>query len=105
MFYKTVLGVHKIVVSGKLDNLSKKFSIDHPYRTRQATGGGLRFGEDYDAKSGASHSSFCYRGTVEYNRNPVFIRDAIIKENPVKSGFLQIRGEGSRGPPDPDFYM
>ena len=31
------------------------------------------------------------------------LRDTIIKENPVKSGFLQIRGGGFRGPPDPDF--
>ena len=76
VFYQTVLGVHKIVVSRKPDNLSNKFNTDHPYRTRQATGGGLRFGEDYDAKSGLSHSSFCYRGTVEYNRIPVFIRRA-----------------------------
>ena len=33
----------------------------------------------------------------------ILIRDAIIKEKTVKSGFLQIRGVGSRGPPDPDF--
>ena len=32
------------------------------------------------------------------------VRDAIIKENPVKTGFLQIGGAGgSRGPPNPDF--
>jgi hypothetical protein len=61
VFYQTVFGVHKIVVSGKPENLNKKFSTDHPYRIRQATGGGFRFGEDYDAKSGLSHSSFCYR--------------------------------------------
>ena len=33
-----------------------------------------------------------------------YVRDADIKENPVKSGFLQIwGGGGSRGPPNPDF--
>ena len=74
VFYQTVMGVHKAVVSGKPDHLSKKFSTDHPYRTRQATSGGLRYGEDYDGKSGLSHSSFCYRGTVAYNRIPVHIR-------------------------------
>ena len=32
------------------------------------------------------------------------LRDAIIKANPVKSGFFQIGGGGgSRGLPDPDF--
>ena len=58
------------------DHLSKKFSTDHPYRTRQAAGGGLRFGEDFDGKSDLSHTSFCYRGTVDYNRIPVYIRRA-----------------------------
>ena len=71
-----MLQVHKVVVSGKPDHLSKKFSTDHPYRTRQATGGGLRFGEEYDATSGLSHGNFCYRGTVNYNRIPAHIRKA-----------------------------
>ena len=57
--------MHKIVVSSKPDVLNKKFNKDHPYRTRQATGGGLSFGEDYEVKSGLSHNSFCYRGTVD----------------------------------------
>ena len=76
VFYQTVLGVHKIVVAGKPDHLSKKFKRDHPYRTRQSTTGGLRFGEEFNAKSSLSHSSFCYRGTVDYNKIPVNIRQA-----------------------------
>ena len=76
VFYQTVMGVQKIVMSGKPDHLSKKFSNDHPYRTRQAAGGGLRFGENFDGKSDLSHTSFCYRGTVDYNRIPVYIRRA-----------------------------
>ena len=76
VFYQTVMGVQKIVMSGKPDHLSKKFSNDHPYRTRQAAGGGLRFGEDFNGKSDLSHTSFCYRGTVDYNRIPVYIRRA-----------------------------
>ena len=39
---------------------------------------------------------------IEFN---TMVRDAIIKENPVKSGFLQIGGVGDLGPTDPDFYM
>ena len=74
VFYQTVLQVHKAVVSGKPDHLSKKFSTDHPYRTRQATGGSLRFGENFDARSGLSHDSFCYKGTILYNRIPAYIR-------------------------------
>ena len=74
VFYQTVLGVHKILVGGKPEYLNKKFSSDYPYRTRQATGGGVRFGEEFHAKSGLSQASFCYRGTVEYNRVPGYIR-------------------------------
>ena len=33
------------------------------------------------------------------------VRDAIIKENPVKSGFLQIRGGGFGDHPIQIFYM
>ena len=76
VFYQTVLQVHKVLLSGKPDHLSNRFSTDHPYRTRQATGGGLRFGEEFDARSGLSHGSFCYRGTVDYNRIPAYIRQA-----------------------------
>ena len=76
VFYQTVLQVFNVVVSGKPDHLSKKFRTDHSYRTRQATGGGHRFGEEYDATSGLSHDSFCYRGTVDYNRIPAYIRKA-----------------------------
>ena len=40
----------------------------------------------------------------EFVRNKQFpLRDAIIKENPDKSRFLQIGGGGALGPPNPDF--
>ena len=74
VFYQTVLQVHKTILSGKPDNIRKKFSTDHPYPTRQATGGGLRFGEEFDATSGLGHKSFCYRGTQNYNRVPTYLR-------------------------------
>ena len=74
VFYQTILQVHKTIISGKPDNIRKKFSTDHPYPTRQATGGGLRFGEEFDATSGLSHKSFCYRGTQNYNRVPTYLR-------------------------------
>ena len=76
MFYQTVLGVHKIVKARKPEYLSKKFYGDHPYRTRQLMSGCVRFGEQFRAKSSLSHTSFCYMGTVEYNRIPSLIRQA-----------------------------
>ena len=60
---------------------SKKFRRDHPYRTSQATSGGVRFGEGFNARSSLSHTSFCYRGTVDYNRIPVSIRQAKTMES------------------------
>ena len=48
---------------------------------------------------------YCYFDDFGRKLNiPYNIRDGDNKENPVKSGFLQIGGGwGSRGPPDPDF--
>ena len=74
VFYHTVMQVHKVMLSGKPENLRKKFNTDHPYRTRQAAGGGLRYGEEHDATSGLSHNSFFYRGTLDYYRIPAHIR-------------------------------
>ena len=74
VFYHTILQVHKVMISGQPENLRKKFITDHPYRTRQAAGGGLRYGEEYDGTSGLSHNSFFYRGTIDYNRIPAHIR-------------------------------
>ena len=76
VFYQTVLGVHKIMRARKPEYLSKKFGADHPYRTRQSTSGCIRFGDEFNAKSSLSHTSFCYKGTVEYNRIPSTIRQA-----------------------------
>ena len=47
--------------------------------------------------------SFLLLSDVAVLNSTVSLRDAIIKENPVKSGFLQIGGGGgSQRPPDPD---
>ena len=76
VFYQTVLTVHKIALEKKPEYLAKKFGSDHPYRTRQSTSGGVRFGEEFNAKSSLSRNSFCFRGTVNYNRIPANIRQS-----------------------------
>ena len=76
IFYQTVLTTHKIVLSGTPLYLSKKMSTEHPYKTRQATEGGIRFGENFEGKTGLTHNSFCYIGTNQYNRIPASIRSA-----------------------------
>ena len=41
IFYQTVLQTHKVLVSGKPVLLKQKMNTIHPYRTRQAAGGGI----------------------------------------------------------------
>ena len=57
VFYQTVLGVHKIMRARKPEYLSKKFGVDHPYRTRKSTSGCVRFGVKFNAKSSLSHTN------------------------------------------------
>ena len=76
VFCQTVLTIHKIVISGRPYYLHKKMISQYPYKTRQAVGGGVRFGENFTGTSGLIHDSFCYRGAVDYNRVPSFIRSA-----------------------------
>ena len=63
VFYQSVLQVHKVLLSGKPVSIRKKFITDHPFFTRNATGGGLSFGQEYGASSELRHKRFRYRGT------------------------------------------
>ena len=74
VFYQSVLLVHKVLLSGKPVSIRKRFITEHPFFTRQATSGGLRFGQEYRASSELTHKSFHYRGTQGYNSIPVNIR-------------------------------
>ena len=74
VFYQTVLTTHKIVTSGTPLYLARKMSLNHPYRTRQATEGSIRFGEAFEGTSSITGNSFCYTGTLSYNSLPACIR-------------------------------
>ena len=74
VFYQTVLTTHKIVKSGTPVYLNQKMRTEHPYSTRQAAGGGVRFGETFGGQSGLIHDSFCYSCAIDYNRIPSYIR-------------------------------
>ena len=56
-------------------------STTHPYVTRQATGGAVRFGEQFGRKSLIGGNSFCYSGTQDYNRIPADIRNVQTLKN------------------------
>ena len=61
---------HKTISSGVTRPLHSELSTNHPYRTRQATSGQIRFGDDYRAGS----ASFKYRAMVWYSSVPVSVR-------------------------------
>ena len=74
VFYQTVLHVHKIILTGKPDNIRGKLITEHPYQTRLASGGGLRLENEGGGRSGLRQKGFLYRGTQSYNSIPSSIR-------------------------------
>ena len=74
--YQTVLSVQKIVTSGKPEHMHLAMSSVHPVRTRQATSGDIRLGENFSSKLGLVRDSFRYRGAELYNSIPASIKQA-----------------------------
>jgi hypothetical protein len=74
VFYHSVLSTHKVVMSGKHLYLYQAMSTAHPLNTRQAAGGQIRMGENFDSKQGLVHDGFKYRAAKDYNLIPGFIR-------------------------------
>ena len=74
ILYQSVILTHKIASTGSPASLAEKMSTSHPYNTRQANSGSIRYGEQFSSSDERGHSSFCYRGTKDYNRIPAFIR-------------------------------
>ena len=71
-----MLTTYKIIKTQAPMYLHQKMITSHPYQTRQATDGAIRFGEQFDARRELTRGSFCYSGTMEYNTIPVEIRAA-----------------------------
>ena len=67
IYYHTVLQVYKTIKSGKPALLYSAFSTEYPYRTRNATMGRIRFGENFQCRS---RLSFKIRAALDYNRVP-----------------------------------
>ena len=74
ILYQSIILTHKIASTGSPASLAEKMSTSHPYNTRQANSGSIRYGEQFSSSDERGHSSFCYRGTKDYNRIPAFIR-------------------------------
>ena len=81
VFYHRVVTAHKIIKSKAPLYLHRKMSTSHPYQTRQATDGAIRFGENFEGRSSMAGNSFCYGGTVAYNIIPAEVRAANTLQN------------------------
>ena len=81
VFYHRVVTAHKVIKSKAPLVLHRKMSTSHPYQTRQATEGAIRFGEQFEGKSSIAGNSFCYGGTLAYNMIPAGVRSAKTYQN------------------------
>ena len=70
IFYQTALQTHKILMGGNPLFFGQKMRTNHPYRTRQAAGGGVWRGEEE-----LTGTSFASRGAQVYNSLPTYIRN------------------------------
>ena len=68
LFFHTVLQAHKTILTGRPASLYKELNSEYPYRTRNATLGKIRLGENFQSKS-----SFKNRAAKSYNQVPAEI--------------------------------
>ena len=57
VFYQTAILTHKILRTGLPVYLGNRMSTEFPYRTRQATTGAIRYGEDYTSRRSLQNKS------------------------------------------------
>ena len=74
VFYHTVLSTYKVLDSQKPLYLSSKLVRDHPYRTRLASSGGLRYKEGHGVDSSLTHKSFINRAIRDFNSIPADLK-------------------------------
>ena len=74
VFYQTVVLAHKITTTKSPFYLATRMSTSHPKRTRQASTGCIRYGEDFSANKTHTQKSFRHRATTQYNSIPASIR-------------------------------
>ena len=74
VLYQSIILAHKIATTGTPASLAVKMNTTHPYNTRQADSGSIRYGELFSRSQERCHDSFCYRATKDYNSIPAHIR-------------------------------
>ena len=74
IFFHTTLQAHKSIMTGKPASIHQSISVEHPYRTRNAARGQIRFGEEFRGNSELVNASFKHRAVHCYNTVPLSIR-------------------------------
>ena len=74
IYFHTVLQAHKTISSGKPSVIHNSISTQHPYNTRRAATGHIRFGETFHGDSSLIAASFKHRAVHWYNDVPVSVR-------------------------------
>ena len=74
IYYHTVLQAQKTINSGKPASIHDSISTQHPYRTRNAATGQIRFGENFRGESSLVQASFKHRAVHCYNAVPTSVR-------------------------------
>ena len=84
IYFHTVLQAHKTISSGKPSVLHQSISTHHPYNTRRAAAGLIRFGETFHGDSSLIDASFKHRAVHWYNTVPVSVRTGTLATVKVK---------------------
>ena len=74
VYYHTVLQVHKTLTTGHPRQLHASLPTDHPYFTRNAAAGNIRYGENM-----TSTKTFKYRAMAWYNPLPTDVKTGTIQ--------------------------
>ena len=73
IYFHTVIQAHKIITVGKPAVTQESISVHHPYRTRNASNGKIRFGENFRVGSTLLEASFKHRAVHMYNQVPATV--------------------------------
>ena len=84
IYYHTVLQALKTIRLGKPAIIHQNISTQHPYRTRGATMGNIRFGETFFGDSALVKASFKNRAVHWYNEVPASVRTGSLASVKIK---------------------
>ena len=72
--YQTIIMIHKTLQNNSPGYMYNRLNMEHSYRTRQGTSGGVRQDETFRSTSSLPRGSFRFRGSHDYNLIPASIR-------------------------------